>query len=61
MEMNEMTVYEIIEKKEDLERDIAKMIQDFNENVYKIHSVNVEWYDVTGCNRQYMVDVEVLV
>ena len=60
MEMNDMTVYEILEKKKDLEQNVKEIIRDFNDNVYKIHSVNVEWYDAYG-GKTCVVDVEVLI
>jgi hypothetical protein len=59
MEMNEMTVHEILEKKIELEQNIEQMIRDFNANVYKIYSVNVDYYE-SQSGKIYQVDVEVL-
>ena len=58
--MSEMTIYELREKKKQLEQNIAEMLQDFNMYVVAISKVEVDKYEyVDDTCSTFSVKIEV--
>jgi len=59
---NDMTVYEILEKKLELEENIKDMLNAFERETYTISSVDIHTCKLVGqIHANHQVDIEVLI